>query len=138
MEATAMIAELADKARLAARTLIAASDGDRVEALNRIADELISTGKSTKPFLGISFDPAYTGNGARILTLTPGNAAERAGLTVGSIVKSIDGFKVNDAVTAIVRIRSHAPGDQIIMVVESPAGSSKTFNITLGSAPALP
>ena len=40
MEATAMIAELADKARLAARTLIAASDADRVEALNRIADEI--------------------------------------------------------------------------------------------------
>ena len=40
MEATAMIAELADKARLAARTLIAASGGDRVEALNRIAEEL--------------------------------------------------------------------------------------------------
>jgi len=40
MEATAMIAELADKARLAGRTLIAASDGDRVEALNRIAEEL--------------------------------------------------------------------------------------------------
>jgi glutamate-5-semialdehyde dehydrogenase len=40
MEATAMIAELADKARLAARTLIAATDGDRVEALNRITDEL--------------------------------------------------------------------------------------------------
>jgi putative serine protease PepD len=104
----------------------------------RIADELIATGKSTKPFLGISFDPAYTGNGARILTLTPGAAAERAGLTVGSIVKSIDGFKVNSAVTAIVRIRSHAPGDQIIIVVESTAGSSKTFDITLGSAPALP
>ena len=43
MEATAMIAELADKARLAARTLIAASDADRVEALNRIADELSSS-----------------------------------------------------------------------------------------------
>ena len=40
MEATAMIAQLADKARLAARTLIAANDSDRVEALNRIADEL--------------------------------------------------------------------------------------------------
>ncbi len=40
MEATAMIDELADKARLAARTLIAASDADRVGALNRIADEL--------------------------------------------------------------------------------------------------
>ena len=104
----------------------------------RIADELIATGKSTKPFLGVTFDSAYTGNGARILSLTSGAAAERAGLTVGSIVKSIDGFKVNSAVTAIVRIRSHAPGDQIIIVVESTAGSSKTFNITLGSAPALP
>ena len=40
MEATAMIAELADKARLAARTLIAATDSDRVEALNRISEEL--------------------------------------------------------------------------------------------------
>ena len=54
------------------------------------------------------------------------------------IVKSIDGFKVNDAVSAIVRIRSHAPGDQTIMVVETTAGVSKTFDITLGSSPALP
>ena len=43
MEATAMIAELADKAKLAARTLIAASDSDRVEALIRISDEIISS-----------------------------------------------------------------------------------------------
>ena len=40
MEATAIINELAEKARLAARTLIAATDSDRVEALSRIADEL--------------------------------------------------------------------------------------------------
>ena len=43
MEATAIIAELADKAKLAARTLIAASDGDRVEALIRISEEIISS-----------------------------------------------------------------------------------------------
>ena len=104
----------------------------------RIADELIATGKSTKPFLGISFDPTFTGNGAKIVIITPGQAADKAGLSVGMIVKSIDGFKVNDAVSAIVRIRSHAPGDQTIMVVETTAGVSKTFNITLGSSPALP
>lgn len=40
MDATAIIAELADKSRLAARTLIAASDGERVEALKKIAEEL--------------------------------------------------------------------------------------------------
>ena len=104
----------------------------------RIADELIATGKSTKPFLGISFDPTFTGNGAKIAIITPGQAADKAGLSVGMVVKSIDGFKVNDAVSAIVRIRSHAPGDQTIMVVETTAGVSKTFNITLGSSPALP
>ncbi len=68
----------------------------------RIADELIATGKSTKPFLGVSFDPAFTGPGLRINNITPDSAAEKAGLTVGTIVRSINGFKVNDAVTAIV------------------------------------
>ena len=103
----------------------------------RIADELIATGKSTKPFLGVSFDPTFTGPGLRINNITPDSAAEKAGLTVGTIVRSINGFKVNDAVTAIVRIRSNAPGDRISVVTES-GGTNKTFNITLGSVPALP
>jgi len=103
----------------------------------RIADELIATGKSTKPFLGVSFDPTFTGPGLRINNITPDSAAEKAGLTIGTIVKSINGFMVNDAVTAIVRIRSNAPGDRISVVTES-GGTNKTFNITLGSAPALP
>jgi putative serine protease PepD len=103
----------------------------------RIADELIATGKSTKPFLGVSFDPTFTGPGLRINNITPDSAAEKAGLTVGTIVRSINGFKVNDAVTAIVRIRSKAPGDQILVVVDA-AGSTRTYNITLGSAPSLP
>jgi putative serine protease PepD len=70
--------------------------------------------------------------------ITPGQAADKAGLTVGSIIKSIDGFKINDAVSAIVRVRSRAPGDQVIMVIQTSAGESKTLSITLGSAPALP
>jgi putative serine protease PepD len=104
----------------------------------RVAEELISTGKSTKPIFGVSFDPTYTGVGAKVYLLSSGKAAEKAGITVGSIVKTIDGFKINDAISAIVRIRSHAPGDQVVMVVESTAGVSKTYTITLDSAPALP
>ena len=104
----------------------------------RIADELIATGKSTKPFLGVLFDTTYTGVGARIGMITPGQAADKAGLTVGSIIKSIDGFKINDAVSAIVRVRSRVPGDQVVMVIQTSAGESKTLSITLGSAPALP
>ena len=70
--------------------------------------------------------------------VTPGKAAEKAGITVGSIVKKIDGFKINDAISAIVRVRSRAPGDLIIIVVESSSGVSKTYTITLDSTPALP
>jgi len=104
----------------------------------RIADELIATGKSTKPLVGITFDNTYTGLGARVVGITAGKAAERAGMSVGLIVKTIDGFKINDLVTAIVRIRSHAPGDQVVIVAELPTGGTKTFTFTLDSAPALP
>jgi glutamate-5-semialdehyde dehydrogenase len=43
MDATVMIAELADTARLAARTLVPASSADRVAALQRIAQEIESS-----------------------------------------------------------------------------------------------
>jgi len=109
-----------------------------INQATRIAEELITTGKSTKPILGVSFDPTYTGIGAKVYLLSPGKAAEKAGITVGSIVKTIDGFKINDAISAIVRIRSHALGDQVVMVVESTTGVSKTYTIRLDSAPALP
>jgi putative serine protease PepD len=59
-------------------------------------------------------------------------------MSVGSIVKTIDGFKINDAIGAIVRVRSHAPGDLVTIVVDLPTGGSKTYSFTLDSAPALP
>jgi putative serine protease PepD len=104
----------------------------------RIADELIATGKSTKPLVGITFDNTYTGLGAKVVAITTSKAAERAGMSVGLIVKTIDGFKINNLITAIVRIRSHAPGDQVVIVAELPTGGTKTFTFTLDSAPALP
>jgi putative serine protease PepD len=104
----------------------------------RIADELIATGKSTKPLIGISFDNNFTGAGARIAGITPGKAAARAGMVEGSIVKRIDGFKINNAISAIVRVRSNSPGDQVVVVADLPSGESRTYTFNLDSAPALP
>ena len=104
----------------------------------RIANELIATGKSNKPIIGVTFDTAYTGVGAKIYLITAGKAAERAGMQVGSIVKTIDGFKISDAISAIVRIRSHAPGDSVTVTAELPSGGTKTYTFNLDSAPALP
>jgi putative serine protease PepD len=106
-----------------------------INEAKRVVDELIATGKSTRPVLGIYFDNTFTGIGAKILKLSPSEGAENAGIPAGSIIKSIDGVKIADQVSAIVRIRSYAPGSTVTVVVELPTGGSKSFKVLLGSAP---
>ena len=106
-----------------------------INEAKRVIEEIIATGKSTRPVLGVFFDTAYTGIGAKILRLSAGEGAERAGIPVGSVIKSIEGFKISDNVSAIVRIRSAVPGSTITIIVDLPNnGGLKTFKVTLGSA----
>ena len=105
-----------------------------INQAKRVADEIISTGKSSRPFLGVNFDTSYTGTGARVLKLVSGEAADKAGIPVGAVIREIDGKKINDLVTAIVRIRSYAPGDTVKITVDMPGGGSKVFTLTLGKA----
>lgn len=108
-----------------------------INEAKRVIDEIIATGKSTRPVLGVFFDTAYTGEGAKIAKLSPNEGAEKAGIPVGAIVRSIDGVKIPNTDAAIVRIRSYAPGAIVTIVVDLPTGGSKTFKVTLGSAPAI-
>ncbi len=101
----------------------------------RVIEEIIATGKSTRPLLGVEFNPSYEGNG-KILRLVPGGAAEKAGIPVNSIIKSIDGFVIKNDIEAVVRIRSYAPNSEVSVTVQLPSGGTKTFSVTLGSAPA--
>ena len=110
-----------------------------INEAKRVIEEIISTGKSTRPVLGVFFDQAYTGIGAKILRLSTGEGAEKAGIPAGSVIKSIEGFRVTDDVSAIVRIRSYAPGATVNVVVDLPNnGGTKSFKVTLGSAPSNP
>ena len=106
-----------------------------INEAKRVIDELIESGKSTRPVLGIFFDTTFTGIGAKILRLSPGDGAEKAGIPAGSIIKSIGGARISDQIAAIVKIRSYAPGSTVAVVVELPGGGQKSFNVTLGSAP---
>jgi putative serine protease PepD len=101
----------------------------------RIIDEIIDTGKSTRPVLGVFFDPEYTGVGARITRLSPGEAAEKAGIPAGSVLIAINGVKTPDTESAIVRIRSLVPGTSATVTVTLPTGGEKTYKVTLGSTP---
>ena len=87
--------------------------------------------------ISLFVDKLGLSGGAKIGAITSGKGADKAGIPVNSIIKTIDGYKINDAVSAIVRIRAKAPGDQVTVVVELPSGSSRTYTVTLDSAPSL-
>ena len=106
-----------------------------INEAKRIIDEIIATGKSTRPVLGVYFDSSYSGVGAKISRLSTGEGAEKAGIPVGSIIIAINGAKTVDAESAIVKIRSMAPGSKVTVTVTLPTGGDKTFTVTLGSAP---
>lgn len=112
----------------------------------RVANELVSTasisngkvtstGKSTRPLLGVSFDTAYTGIGARIGKLTAGGGAENAGVPVGAVIRKIDSRIIKDTLTALVSIRSYEPNTTVALTVDLPSGGTKTFAVKLGSGP---
>ena len=105
-----------------------------INEAKRVIDELIKDGKSYRPVLGVYFDTNYTGTGAKILKLSPGEGADTAGIPAGAIIRVINGVKIPDAETAIVRIRALAPGAVVSITVDLPAGGQQSYKVTLGKA----
>jgi putative serine protease PepD len=54
----------------------------------RIADEIIATGTSTTPVIGVTVDQNYSGPGARLASVERGGPADAAGLRSGDVVIS--------------------------------------------------
>lgn len=109
-----------------------------INQAKRVVDEIIATGKSSRPFLGINFDTSYAGQGARILRVVDGEAAAKAGIPAGAVIREIEGRKINDLIAAIVRIRAFAPGDTVKITVDLPGSSGlKTFTVVLGKADSI-
>jgi putative serine protease PepD len=108
-----------------------------INQAKRVVDEIIETGKSSRPFFGVNFDPSFTGLGARILRVVEGEAAAKAGIPNGAVIREIEGRKINDLVTAIVRIRAYAPGDTVKITVDLPGGGKRTFDVVLGKADSI-
>ncbi len=103
-----------------------------INQAKRIADELISTGTSTKPIIGVRLDVQYTGDGARVDSVTPGGPADEAGMQDGDIIVEFDGRPVADSTQLVVDIRSKSPGDQVDVTVQR-GGGTEVLTLTLGS-----
>lgn len=88
-----------------------------VEAVARIAAELIETGASTTPIVGVVLDQEFTGVGARVASLTPGGPAEAAGVRPGDVIVAVDGRPTPTVERFVVAIRSNEPGDVVTLDV---------------------
>ncbi len=105
-----------------------------IDTAQRIANEIIDTGSSQTPALGISVDSQFAGPGARVADVTPGGAAEAAGLQAGDVITAIDGEPVADSTALVVVIRDQAVGDSVDLTVDR-GGSPVDVTVSLQAAP---
>jgi putative serine protease PepD len=105
---------------------------------DRIADEIIKTGKATRAFLGVSARPegadgsSEIGTGAAIVSVEPNGAAADAGLKVGDVVTAVDDRPVTDSTELTAAVRSHSPGDKVTLTIQR-GNDTTTVEVTLGS-----
>jgi len=104
-----------------------------IDTAQRIANELIDTGQSSTPIIGVEVDSSYTGPGAKVGNVTEGGAAEAAGLQPNDVIVAVDGENVADSTELIVDIRDKAVGDEVTVTVERD-GSQQDLTITLDKA----
>jgi putative serine protease PepD len=105
-----------------------------VDQAKRIADQLIQTGTATHASLGVQVGNDATINGAKIMKVTSGGAADQAGLPSGVVVTKFDDRAIGSADALVAAVRSKAPGDKVTLTYSDPSGGSKMVQVTLGQA----
>jgi putative serine protease PepD len=101
-----------------------------IDVVKRIVDELVATGTSTTPIIGVQLDMTFEGPGGKVAEITPGGPAEGAGLQTGDVITRVDGDVVSDGTALIVKIRANAPGDSVELTVER-GGQTLQIPLTL-------
>ncbi len=88
--------------------------------------------KISRPYLGVSTSPtAATGAGARVAEVRRDSPAQRAGIQVGDVVKTVNGRSVTEPADVAANISRNRPGDSVQIQVER-NGRTLTLDVTLG------
>ena len=101
-----------------------------IDVVKRITDELIKTGTSRTPIVGVQLNMTFEGPGAKVAEVTAGGPAAAAGLKVDDIVMTVNGSLIADPTSLIVTVRSFAPGDTVELTVTRD-GQTLTVPVTL-------
>ncbi|MCX8559842.1 trypsin-like peptidase domain-containing protein [Mycolicibacterium mucogenicum] len=105
-----------------------------VDQAKRIADELIKNGIASHASLGVQVGNDKAVDGAKIVDVTNGGAAQTAGLPSGVVVTKVDDRVISSADALVAAVRSKAPGDKVTLTYLDTAGKPQTVQVTLGKA----
>ncbi|WP_295627897.1 S1C family serine protease [uncultured Corynebacterium sp.] len=106
-----------------------------VNQARRIADDLIDDGSVEMPAINAAINTRAPVPGALVGDVTPGGAAERAGLRPGDVIVKVDERRVDSGVALIAAIRSREVGDTVTLTVtDEEGGESRTLDVTLEAA----
>ena len=104
-----------------------------INTAKRIAEELIATGTSSTPIIGVVLDMTYDDGGAKVREVNAGGPAKNGGIQVGDIIRSVNGRAIDDGTELVVAIRTFVPGDVITVGYER-NGRASEAKVTLGKA----
>ncbi len=115
-----------------------------IDQAARTAAQLIESGRATHPVIGVSLDPGYQGEGARVAEtggtdgaaqepVVPGGPADKAGIRRGDVIVAIDDKPIADNAELIVAIRARRPGDKVRFTIER-NGEKRSVDVVLGES----
>jgi putative serine protease PepD len=107
----------------------------------RTAQQLIRTGRSEHPIIGVVLSSRYTGDGVQVASqgqqgrdpVTSGGPADKAGILPGDVILKFNGRPVTESEELIVAIRSRTPGETITLTVRR-GGRDRDVRVTLDAA----
>ena len=100
--------------------------------VQRVAQQLISSGKVSHAYLGVQLTDA-TG-GAGVADVASGGPAADAGLRSGDVVTAIDGRSIGSSDALVSAVDAHKPGDQVTLTVRR-SGNQSQIKVKLGTRP---
>jgi len=112
-----------------------------VNEARSIAEQLISTGKATHPYLGVGSKNAVVADGsakraaAVLSNVVSGTPADKAGLQAGDAIIAVDGNSIDGSLSLVAQVRQHTVGDKVTLKVVRD-GKSRDINVTLIAKPA--
>src|SRR5665647_1850715 len=112
-----------------------------VNEARSIADQLISTGKATHPYLGVASKDGVVADGsakraaAVLSNVVSGTPADKAGLQAGDAIIAVDGNPIDGSLSLVAQVRERNVGDSVTLTVLR-NGQRKNIDVTLVPKPA--